>query len=90
MFQPLLWTKTVLHALRGAQLLVHALFGVKILLGTLFAPPLKKPGYGTHKVHTRRNPLLAHMEIGEFGVGRPDFGGRWPRGEALGKKKVAG
>ena len=27
------------------------------------------------------------MEIGEFGVGRPDFGGRWPRGEALGKKK---
>ena len=27
------------------------------------------------------------MEIGEFGVGRPDFGGRWPRGEALGQKK---
>ena len=27
------------------------------------------------------------MEIGEFGVGRPDSGGRWPRGEALGKKK---
>ena len=26
-------------------------------------------------------------EIGEFGVGRPDFGGRWPRGEALGQKK---
>ena len=36
-----------------------------------------------HKVHTRRNPLLAHMEIGEFGVGRPHFGGRRPRGEAL-------
>ena len=30
------------------------------------------------------------MEIGEFGVGRPDFGGRWPRGEALGKKKLKG
>ena len=30
------------------------------------------------------------MEIGEFGVGRPDFGGRWPRGEALGKKKGYG
>ena len=41
-----------------------------------------------HKVHTRRNPIHAHMEIGEFGVGRPDFGGRWPRGEALGKKKA--
>ena len=27
------------------------------------------------------------MEIGEFGVGRPDFGGRRPRGEALGQKK---
>ena len=27
------------------------------------------------------------MEISEFGVGRPDFGGRRPRGEALGKKK---
>ena len=27
------------------------------------------------------------MEIGEFGVGRPDFGGRWPRGEALGQIK---
>ena len=23
---------------------------------------------------------------GEFGVGRPDFEGRWPRGDALGKK----
>ena len=30
------------------------------------------------------------MEIGEFGVGRPDFGGRRPRGEALGKKKGFG
>ena len=30
------------------------------------------------------------MEIGEFGVGRPDFGGRRPRGEALGKKRVTG
>ena len=30
------------------------------------------------------------MEIGEFGVGRPDFGGRWPRGEALEKKRVTG
>ena len=28
------------------------------------------------------------MEIGEFGVGRPDFGGRWPRGEALGNKGI--
>ena len=27
------------------------------------------------------------MAIGEFGVGRRDFGGRRPRGEALGKKK---
>ena len=30
------------------------------------------------------------MEIGEFGVGRPDFGGRWPGGEALGQKKSSG
>ena len=30
------------------------------------------------------------MEIGEFGVGRPDIGGRKPRGEALGKKRVTG
>ena len=27
------------------------------------------------------------VEIGEFGVGRPDFGGRRPRGDALGQKK---
>ena len=27
------------------------------------------------------------MEIGEFGVGRPDFGGRRPRGDALGNNK---
>ena len=27
------------------------------------------------------------MAIGEFGVGRPDFGGRRPRGEALGPPK---
>ena len=43
-FQPLLWTKTVFHALRAAQPLFHALFGVKTLSGTLFAPPLKKTG----------------------------------------------
>ena len=36
MFQPFLFTKTVSHALRGAQPLSHALFGVKILFGTLF------------------------------------------------------
>ena len=39
-----------------------------------------------HKVHTSRNPIHAHMEIGEFGVGRPDFGGRRPSGEALSQK----
>ena len=33
--QPLLWTKTVFHALRGAQPLFHAIFGVKTLSGTL-------------------------------------------------------
>ena len=27
------------------------------------------------------------MEIGEFGVGRPDFGGRWPRGDAFREKE---
>ena len=43
-FQPLLWTKTAFHALRGAQPLLHALFGVKTLSDTFFAPPLKKPG----------------------------------------------
>ena len=32
-FQPLLWTNTVFHALRGAQPLFHALFGVKTLSG---------------------------------------------------------
>ena len=30
------------------------------------------------------------MEIGEFGVGRPDFGGRRPRGEALGQIPALG
>ena len=28
-----------------------------------------------------------NKEIGEFGAGRPDFGGRRPRGDALGQKK---
>ena len=27
-----------------------------------------------------------NKEISEFDAGSPDFGGRWPRGEALGKK----
>ena len=26
-------------------------------------------------------------QITEFGAGRPDFGGRWPRGEALGQRE---
>ena len=34
-----------------------------------------------------RNPKAENKEICEFGAGRPDFGGRWPRGEALGPKK---
>ena len=45
-FQPFLLTKTVSHALRGAQPVLHALLGVKILSGTLFAPPLMNAGYG--------------------------------------------
>ena len=52
-FKPLLWTKTVFHALRGAQPLFHALLGVKTLSGTLFSPPLKKPGYGTRTSRRR-------------------------------------
>ena len=46
MFQPFLLTKTVSHALRGAQPLFHTFFGVEILSGTLFAPPLMNAGYG--------------------------------------------
>ena len=46
LFQPRFWTKTVFHALRGAQPLFHAFFSVKTLSGTLFAPPLKKPEAG--------------------------------------------
>ena len=30
---------------------------------------------------------MKKKEIGEFRVGRPDFGGRWPRGEALGRSE---
>ena len=37
-FQPLLCTKTVFHALRGAQRFFHAFFGVKTPPGILFAP----------------------------------------------------
>ena len=42
-------------------------------------------------VHVRsgRHPKQENDEIGGFGVGRPDFGGRWPRG-ALGKRKARG
>ena len=36
------------------------------------------------------NPKAEKKEIGESGAGRPDFGGRWPRGEALGKKRRIG
>ena len=31
---------------------------------------------------------IRKKQIGEFGAGRPDFGGRWPRGEALGQKRT--
>ena len=34
-----------------------------------------------------RKKKILSKEIGGFDVGRPDFGGRWPRGEALGKKR---
>ena len=30
---------------------------------------------------------MKRVTYGEFGAGRPDFGGRWPRGEALGPPK---
>ena len=61
-FQPFLWTKTVFHALRGAQPLFHALFGVKTLSGALFAPPLKKPGYGTRRAGGGSCTRSAHRE----------------------------
>ena len=38
-------------------------------------------------VRSGRNPKQEHIEIGEFGAGPPDFGERWPRGEALGQQK---
>ena len=38
-------------------------------------------------VRSGRNPKQENIEIGEFGAGRPDVGGRWPRREALGQKK---
>ena len=63
---------------------------LKHCLGHFWAPPLMKKGLRgflarswAHKVHTCRNPKHANMEIGEFGAGRPDFGGRRPKGEAL-------
>lgn len=30
---------------------------------------------------------IRKTKTGEFGAGRPDFGGRWPRGEALDQSK---
>ena len=33
-------------------------------------------------VRSGRNPKQENIEIGEFGAGRPDVGGRWPRREA--------
>ena len=30
---------------------------------------------------------IQNKQIGKFGTGRPDFRGRWPRGEALGKEE---
>ena len=58
MCQPLLWTKTVFHALRGAQPLFLALFGVKTLSEMLFPPPLKKTGYGARYLRARGALLL--------------------------------
>ena len=75
-------------------------FGFETMSGTLLGAAFNELAYmytssftagflarsWVHKVHTRRNPIHAHMEISEFGMGRPDFGGRRPRGEALGQK----
>ena len=33
------------------------------------------------------DPKAQSKGVGALGAGRPDFGGRWPRGEALGKRK---
>ena len=44
--------------------------------GTLWGPALNKTALRAHKVRSRRNPKYENMEIGEFGVGRTDFGGR--------------
>ena len=35
-----------------------------------------------------RNKKILSKEICEFGAGRPDFGARWSRGDALGPKEI--
>ena len=78
--QTLVLAKIVFHGMMYLEEHNHCFmhcFGVKTLSGTLLGPAFDASGSG----------IFAHMEIGEFGVGRPDFGGRWPRGEALGQKK---
>ena len=47
------------------------------------------------RVFGEENPKSERSEseskiLGELGAGRPDFGGRWPRGEALGQKTKKG
>ena len=44
-----------------------------------------KKGYGTWPSVSVPAEILK-TEICEFGAARLDFGGRWPRGEAFGKK----
>ena len=47
-----------------------------------------KPHTPTHGGPQTLTPFNAlENNICEFGAGRPDFEGRWPRGEALGKKR---
>ena len=80
-----LWAHTVVHVLFQTH------FGVRRLSATIFPDFNDVPNDKTSLFQITRNLFFppgswhAHgQKSGELGEGRPDFGGRRPRGEALG------
>ena len=60
-------------------------FGVKALSWKLLGPAFSETGLRADQVRSGRNPKHEEVEIGGFGVGRPDFGNGGQEGRQLAK-----
>ena len=69
---------------------VHAVFSASLALIWVASPA---DFWHDHGPSVPVQGEILQTKIIEFGAGRPDFGGRWPRGEVFGtpqKERVAG